>query len=337
VVGIGMRFHFSDLLAKRYHNPPPRNELKTYIAVDFATSEGKGDYTAIVAFGLNPQGDIFVLDVWRRQASPDVGVDALLDMVRDFKPLVIVTEAGGLKNAIGPFLKERMNQRRQWCAVETIPSKHNKEIRSQSIAGRMAVRGLFIPASEPWVADLVAEILAFPAGRHDDQVDCMSLLGQLLGQLIVGRAPESTEPPKVLSTDPGLCTVTLTDLFEQSECRHRRLSCEDLVAIRNRNAIVDKRAHCLLDTFDPPATSNFDKWLNKLVTGRRSGEHFDLFPRQFVAHQMHISSLARCHQPALRRFRAVDAFGPRAILTERNGDGRVGLGLNGIFQRPFEA
>jgi hypothetical protein len=32
-------------------------------------------------------------------------------MMRDYKPLVVVTEAGGLKNAIGPFLKERMNQR----------------------------------------------------------------------------------------------------------------------------------------------------------------------------------------------------------------------------------
>ena len=125
---------------KTYHHPPPRENFKTYIAVDFATSEGKGDYTAIVAFGVPPAGDIFVLNVWRRQASPDVSVDALLDMLRDFKPLVVVTEAGGLKNAIGPFLKERMNQRRIYAAVETIPSRHTKEIRAQSIAGRMAVR-----------------------------------------------------------------------------------------------------------------------------------------------------------------------------------------------------
>jgi predicted phage terminase large subunit-like protein len=204
---------------KTYHHAPPRDELKTYIAVDFATSVDKGDYTAIVAFGVDPAGDIFVLDVFRRQVSPDVSISALLDMVRDWRPMVIVTEAGGLKNALGPFLKEQMNLRRIWCAVEVIPSKHNKEVRAQSIAGRMAVRGLFIPASAPWVADLVTEVLAFPAGKNDDQVDCLSLLGQLLSQLIHGSAPEPTEQPKVLSTDPALCTVRLADLFEANERR----------------------------------------------------------------------------------------------------------------------
>lgn len=207
---------------KTYHHPPPRENFKTYIAVDFATSEGKGDYTAIVAFGVPPAGDIFVLNVWRRQASPDVSVDALLDMVRDFKPLVVVTEAGGLKNAIGPFLKERMNQRRIYAAVETIPSRHTKEIRAQSIAGRMAVRGLFLPAQASWLADFVSELLAFPAGPNEDMVECCSLLGQLLGQLVPGSEPVKKEPPKVLSTDPALCSVTLTDLFEQADRRNKR-------------------------------------------------------------------------------------------------------------------
>ena len=207
---------------KTYHNPPPRDSMKTYICVDFATSEGKGDQTAIICFGVDPTGDIFVLSVWRRQASPDVSVDALLDMVRDFNPLVIVTEAGGLKNAIGPFLRERMHQRKIYRAVETIPSRHAKEIRAQSIAGRMAVRGLFLPAQAPWLSDFISEMLQFPLGRFDDQADCCSLLGQLLSNLSSGEAPKTPEPKKVLSTDPSVCTVTLSDLFEQSDRRHKR-------------------------------------------------------------------------------------------------------------------
>jgi predicted phage terminase large subunit-like protein len=206
---------------KTYHHAPARDAMKTYVCVDLATSEGKGDYTAIVAFGLDPAGDIFVLDVWRRQASPDVSVDALLDMVRDFKPLVVVTEVGGLKNAIGAFLKDRMNQRRIYAVVETVPSRHSKEIRAQSIAGRMAVRGLYLPAQACWLADFVSEILSFPAGRNDDQVDCCSLLGQLIADLAPGDAPKPPKPKKVLSTDPALCTVTLSDLFEQSDRKYK--------------------------------------------------------------------------------------------------------------------
>ena len=73
---------------KTYHNPPSRDTMKTYIAVDFAVTESvKADFTAIVVFGLDPSSDIFVLQVWRRQADAATSVDALLDMVRDWKPL----------------------------------------------------------------------------------------------------------------------------------------------------------------------------------------------------------------------------------------------------------
>jgi hypothetical protein len=143
-------------------------------------------------------------------------------MVRDFDPLVIVTEAGQIRNAIGPFLKERMHQRKIYRAVETIPSRHSKEIRAQSIAGRMAVRGLFLPAQgAPWLADFVSEMMAFPAST-DDQVDCCSLLGQLLGNLASGDAPKVKEEPKRLVIGGPGTTISLDDLWTANERRTKR-------------------------------------------------------------------------------------------------------------------
>jgi hypothetical protein len=69
---------------------------------------------------------------------------------------------------------------------------------------------------------LRGELLSFPAGKHDDQVDCLSLVGQLIDKMAPGRAPADVEKPKVLSTDPNTCTVTLVDLFEARERRERR-------------------------------------------------------------------------------------------------------------------
>jgi hypothetical protein len=43
------------------------------------------------------------LDLWRHQAGAATSVDALLDMARDWKPIVIVTESGQLKNALFLF------------------------------------------------------------------------------------------------------------------------------------------------------------------------------------------------------------------------------------------
>jgi hypothetical protein len=40
------------------------------------------------------------------------------------------------------------------------------------------------------------ELLSFPAGKHDDQVDALGLIGQLLDQMVPGQAPKKPEPSK---------------------------------------------------------------------------------------------------------------------------------------------
>jgi hypothetical protein len=39
--------------------------------------------------------------------------------------------------------------------------------------GRMAMLALCVRQGAPWFADLRAELLSFPAGTHDDQVDAL--------------------------------------------------------------------------------------------------------------------------------------------------------------------
>lgn len=52
---------------------------------------------------------------------------------------------------------------------------------SSDKASRMLVQtpkleggSLFLPRSSPWLADFMQEYLAFPKGRHDDQIDALS-------------------------------------------------------------------------------------------------------------------------------------------------------------------
>lgn len=72
----------------------------------------------------------------------------------------------------------------------------------------MAVDGLYVPTSAPWYADFRAELLSFPAGRHDDQVDALGLVGQLLNLMLSGRTPPKPEPKKV---DVGYKAVEAVD------------------------------------------------------------------------------------------------------------------------------
>jgi hypothetical protein len=64
--------------------------------------------------------------------------------------------------------------------------------------GRMAMQGLYVRQGAPWFADLRAELLSFSAGKHDDQVDALGLVGQLLDKINVGQKPK---PPDVTQPD----------------------------------------------------------------------------------------------------------------------------------------
>ena len=77
-------------------------------------------------------------------------------------------------------------------------SRGDKAVRAQSMRGRMAMLGLYVKQGASWLPDLRAELLSFPAGQHDDQVDALGLIGQLLDRISAGQRPK---PPAVTPRD----------------------------------------------------------------------------------------------------------------------------------------
>jgi hypothetical protein len=61
----------------------------------------------------------------------------------------------------------------------------------------MALEGLYVPSSTPWVSAFRSELLSFPAGKHDDQVDALGLVGQLLDTILPGQHPPKADLEKV--------------------------------------------------------------------------------------------------------------------------------------------
>jgi len=72
---------------------------------------------------------------------------------------------------VGPFLSKRQRERSAYCFRDAYRSGSDKPTRAQSIRGRIAMGNVYLPRNAPWVSDLVAELLRFPAGKNDDQVD----------------------------------------------------------------------------------------------------------------------------------------------------------------------
>lgn len=168
---------------------PTKETMSIYGASDYAVTADGGDYTVHVVVGICPEGRMYLLDLWRQQASSDVWVDAFCDLVRKWGPIGWAEETGQIKSGVGPFLVKRMIESRAYVAREQFATRGDKAVRAQSIRGRMALQGIYVRADAPFLSDLVSEMMSFPVGVHDDQVDALGLVGQLMDRMDMGSKP----------------------------------------------------------------------------------------------------------------------------------------------------
>lgn len=178
-----------------YAKQPDIKTLRIYGASDYAVTESGGDFTCHVIVGIDPEDRMYLLDVWREQASSDRWVASWCDLVKAWKPIGWAEEMGQIRSGVGPFLEQEARKRKAYCAREQFPvNKGDKSIRAQSIRGRMGLHGLYVPMNSEWWPDCRAEMMGFPAGKHDDFVDAMGLVGQLLDKMTTGQRLKKEEP-----------------------------------------------------------------------------------------------------------------------------------------------
>lgn len=182
---------------KRYRVGDEPRELSIYGASDFAVTEGGGDFTEHGIAGFDALEDIYLIDWWSGQASADVWIDRQIDLARVRRPVAWVAEGGQIRRSIEPFLKRRQRQRRCYFRVEWITSGRDKASNARAFQALAAMGKVWIPRTE-WGDRLILQLLAFPAGKHDDAVDVCGLFGRLLNQMY---GPRRAPSPTVLERD----------------------------------------------------------------------------------------------------------------------------------------
>lgn len=101
----------------RYFNQRPQN-LMVSLKVDPAISmKQEADYTAITIAGMDPKGDIYVLDYLRGRWTPHEIIDNIFKKHAQWKPRDAGLESVGFQKTLRYMLEEEMRRRRYFFQI----------------------------------------------------------------------------------------------------------------------------------------------------------------------------------------------------------------------------
>jgi predicted phage terminase large subunit-like protein len=154
---------------RRYQKPLDRYQ-RIVLSCDPAGKAGpRNDYTAITIVGVT-QRELHLLHVARGHwtvMQMQQQITALATLWR--ADLVIIEDTSS-----GMGLIQLLKENSALNVIGRHP-KDDKETRMSRHQGRLEAGRLLLPTEAPWLADFERELLSFPAGRYDDQVDALLL------------------------------------------------------------------------------------------------------------------------------------------------------------------
>lgn len=148
-------------------------------AVDLAVStKESADFTCIGVGGQDAAGVVHILDIRRGRWDALETVEQMFEVQELYGLDLFYLEKGPLHKAFLPFLNQEMLRRRVFINLHAIPSTKDKMTRARAIQAQLKAGGIRVPIQAEWVGDLMEEMIRFPRGKNDDQVDVMAFLGQ---------------------------------------------------------------------------------------------------------------------------------------------------------------
>ena len=156
---------------RRYDSIPPRKKFRSMIlSCDPAGKTGiKNDYTAMTLVGVDAK-EMYLLHVERGHWSVLEMQNRITARASQWEATHIIIE----DTASGMGLIQLLREQTPLPVIGQHPTD-DKETRLSQHEGRFEAGRILLPVEAPWLADFESELLAFPSGRHDDQVDALLL------------------------------------------------------------------------------------------------------------------------------------------------------------------
>ncbi len=144
--------------------------LRRLTTVDLATStKDSADYTVVSTIGVSPTQEIFVLEVIRKRLEAPQVLTLLQNVYDNWQPEVIGVERAGYQLAFVQIARQQTG-----LPIRELIADKDKLSRALPLAAKMEAGQVYFPKYAEWYLEMEKELLQFPAGEHDDQVDSLA-------------------------------------------------------------------------------------------------------------------------------------------------------------------
>lgn len=142
-----------------------------YQSWDMAMKDGESNDYSVCTTWLVKAKQYYLLDVWRGRADFPTLRHRVRELAVQYNPQKVIIEdtASGV-----PILQELKRENRGDIKFQAYQPKGDKVSRFSAVTPRMEEGKVFMPKDAPWLPALLKELLVFPEGTHDDQVDSIS-------------------------------------------------------------------------------------------------------------------------------------------------------------------
>lgn len=186
--------HFTKEMVQYFHSPPQRHQVTRFQAWDFAITENQtSDYSVCTTMDQDEHNNLYVVDVLRfRSDDGNAIVEHMIDQIEAYGPDFLGVEDGQIWKTLRAQFETRCIERQVFQAFEVLQPLTDKIVRASPLKGRMQLKKVFIWKDRPWTDAFVRELMVFPGGANDDQVDSAAWCARLT----LNHVPKKPPAPK---------------------------------------------------------------------------------------------------------------------------------------------
>jgi predicted phage terminase large subunit-like protein len=138
-----------------------------------ASTKTTADYFVLGTWAQTKDNDLILLDLLRTRLEGPDQVNLFKSQYHKWNPAFQGVEIAGLGQMLYQMLV------REGLPVKELKPDKDKVTRALPAAARMEAGTIYFPAGAQWLGEFESELLSFPTGAHDDQVDVLSYAVQM--------------------------------------------------------------------------------------------------------------------------------------------------------------